>query len=50
LSIYIRGSFAQVKKAIRKKTGEEVAVKIFNREESLIIFLEPVWGKMMNLL
>jgi len=26
-----RGSFAVVKRAIRKKTGEEVAVKIFKR-------------------
>lgn len=26
-----RGSFAVVKKAVRKKTGEEVAVKIFKR-------------------
>jgi serine/threonine protein kinase len=27
----VRGSFAVVKKATRRKTGEEVAVKIFNK-------------------
>jgi len=27
----IRGSFAVVRKAVRKKTGEEVAVKVFKR-------------------